>query len=58
MAQVKKMVKEPHCFDGISLDFAICLRWFETIEDYFNPNDALMKGASHSKTPMLCPIYV
>jgi len=32
---MKKAMKEPPYFDGISLDPTIYLRWVQTLEDYF-----------------------
>ena len=35
MAQVKKSMKEPRCFDGISLNPTIYLRWAQIPKDCF-----------------------
>ena len=44
IAQKKKAIKEPPCFDGISLEPTIELRWIQTLKGYFNT-----KGCSHDE---------
>ena len=45
IAQKKKAIKEPTCFDSISLDPTIYLRWVQTLEDCFEA-----KGCSHEES--------
>jgi len=39
MAQMKKAFKELSCFDSISLDPTIYLRWLQTLKDFFEANE-------------------
>jgi len=46
ITQIKKVMKEPPCFDGIRLDPTFYLRWVQTLEDYFKAKGFSMKRVS------------
>jgi len=60
MVHMKKVVKEPSYFDGISLDPTIYLRWVRTFEDYFKAKDVPIREFldGYLKSPRLCPLLI